>query len=174
MADNYKTKLAGIQAVCLDYDGVFTDAVVYLMPDGEMARTANVKDGYAVQFAAKKGLKQAIITGGTQEAVRTRMEGLGVNRVYLGSKSKAEVLTKAAAEMGINPDQTLYMGDDIPDIPALKMAGLACCPADAAPEVKAVCDYISPVKGGQGCVRDVLEQVLKAKGMWLDAQSFEW
>lgn len=174
MADNYKTKLAGIQAICLDYDGVFTDAVVYLMPNGEMARTANVKDGYAVQFAAKKGMNLAIISGGTQEAVRTRMESLGVSKVYLGSKSKPEVLEKVAKEMGVALDHVLYMGDDIPDIPALRIAGLACCPSDAAPEVKAVCHYISPVKGGQGCVRDVLEQVLKAQGLWLDAQSFEW
>lgn len=174
MAQNYKELLRGIQAVCLDYDGVFTDAIIYLFSDGELARTANVKDGYAVQYADKKGLRMAIITGGTQEAVRTRFEGLGVHEVYLGSKNKMEVLNAFCEKHSVDPEHILYMGDDIPDIPVLKHVGLATCPADAAPEVKAVCAYVSPYGGGKGCVRDILEQVLKAKGQWLDAESYEW
>ena len=174
MAQNYKELLRGVQAVCLDYDGVFTDAIIYLLGDGQLARTANVKDGYAVQYAHKKGIRLAIITGGTQEAVRTRFEGLGVSEVYLGSKNKNQVLDAFCAKHEIDPEHILYMGDDIPDLPVLKRVGLAACPADAAPEVKAAVHYISPYKGGQGCVRDVLEQVLKAKGLWLDEESFEW
>lgn len=174
MAQNYKELLRGIQAVCLDYDGVFTDAIIYLLSDGELARTANVKDGYAVQYANKKGLRMAIITGCTQEAVRTRFEGLGVHEVYLGSKNKSDVFKAFCTKYDIDPMSILYMGDDIPDVPVLKQVGLPTCPADAAPEVKAVCSYVSPYAGGQGCVRDILEQVLKAKGQWLDQESYEW
>lgn len=174
MAKNYKELLKNIEAVCLDYDGVFTDGILHLLSNGELARTANVRDGYVVQYAAKKGLRMAIITGGNQDAVRTRFEGLGVQDVFLGSKDKLQVFNDYCLRHGIQPEHVLYMGDDIPDIPVMKHCGLPTCPADAAPEVKAGVKYISPFKGGEGCVRDVLEQVLKSKGLWMDGDSFEW
>lgn len=174
MAQNYKELLRSIEAVCLDYDGVFTDGQLYVMSEGGFARTANVRDGYAVQYAAKKGLRMAIITGGRQETIKTRFEHLGITDVFLGSHRKLEVFERYLDNHGLDARHVLYMGDDIPDIPVLKAVGLPCCPADAVQEVKAVCNYVSPVAGGKGCVRDLLEQVLKAKGLWLNEDSYEW
>ncbi len=171
---NYKDKLAAITTMCFDYDGVFTDGVMLLLSNGEIARTAHVRDGYAIQLAAKKGIRIAIITGGNQEAVRTRFEGLGIKDVFLGCKNKVDTLTSYMNEHNLAKEQILYMGDDIPDYHVIQMAGLATCPADAAAEIKSVVDYISPVKGGRGCVRDIIEQTLKAQGKWMNGDGYEW
>ena len=171
---NYKDKLGAITTFCFDYDGVFTDGVMILLDNGEIARTAHVRDGYAVQLAAKKGFRIAIITGGRQEAVRTRFEGLGVNEVFLGSHDKVARLNEYMALHNLKKEEILYMGDDIPDYKAIQMVGLATCPNDAAPEIKSVVDYISPIPGGKGCVRDVIEQTLKAQGKWMDDDSHHW
>lgn len=170
----YKQRLAKVTTFCFDYDGVFTDGVMILLSNGEIARTAHVRDGYAVQLAAKKGFNIAIITGGNQESVRTRFEGLGVGDVFLAAKNKVEVFNKYIADKNIDPEEVVYMGDDIPDYHVLKLAGIACCPADAATEIKSVSDYISPINGGKGCVRDVIEQTLRAQGKWMDSDSVEW
>ncbi len=158
MAENYKSALKRITTFCFDVDGVFTDGIVHLMPDGEQLRTANVRDGYAVQLAVKKGYRIAIITGGRSEAVRKRFEGLGVTDVFLGSSRKT----------------VCYMGDDIPDFRVMQMVGLAVCPGDAAPEIKAISAYVSPYAGGRGCVRDILEQTMKVQGKWMDDEAHEW
>jgi 3-deoxy-D-manno-octulosonate 8-phosphate phosphatase (KDO 8-P phosphatase) len=171
---NYKDKLHHITTFVFDYDGVFTDGIMYLLGDTEVARTANVKDGYAIQLAAKVGFNIAIITGGTQEAVRTRFEGLGVNTVYLGAKNKVEVLKGYMDKVGAKKENVCYMGDDLPDYQAIQMAGLATCPKDAVPEIKKLCDYISPINGGKGCVRDIVEQTLKVHGKWITDKSWEW
>ena len=171
---NYKEKLEQITTFVFDYDGVFTDGIMYLIGDHELARTANVKDGYAIQLAAKEGYNIAIVTGGTQEAVRTRFEGLGVQDVFLGAKKKIEVLDQYLETVGASYDKLCYMGDDIPDYEAIQKAGLATCPHDAVPEIKKVCDYISPYGGGKGCVRDILEQTMKVQGKWLKEKAFEW
>ncbi|MCB0761803.1 MAG: HAD hydrolase family protein [Flavobacteriales bacterium] len=170
----YKQRLAQITTFCFDYDGVFTDGVMMLLSTGEIARTAHVRDGYAVQLAAKCGFNIAIITGGTQEAVRTRFEGLGVNHVYLGAKDKVDVFQSFLKEKNIDASEVLYMGDDIPDYRVLQLAGISTCPADAAPEIKSVSDYISPIGGGQGCVRDIIEQTLKAQGKWMQDNGHQW
>ncbi len=170
----YKQRLKDVTTFCFDYDGVFTDGVMILLSNGEIARTAHVRDGYAVQLAAKKGFNISIITGGNQESVRTRFEGLGVGDVFLAAKNKVQVYHQYLADKGIDPNQVVYMGDDIPDYHVLQLAGIACCPADAATEIKSVCDYISPIKGGSGCVRDIIEQTLRAQGKWLDSDSVEW
>ncbi|MCH2197749.1 MAG: HAD-IIIA family hydrolase [Flavobacteriales bacterium] len=174
MSDNYKTKLNDITTFCFDVDGVFTDGIVILSTDGDQLRTANVRDGYAVQLAAKKGYRVAIITGGRSEAVKKRFEGLGVKDVFLSSSNKVKVFNDYLAKEGIKADEVCYMGDDIPDYRVMGMAGLATCPNDAAPEIREIADYISPVNGGKGCVRDILEQTMKVQGKWFDDESHEW
>jgi 3-deoxy-D-manno-octulosonate 8-phosphate phosphatase (KDO 8-P phosphatase) len=134
--ENYKQKLRKLTTLLFDMDGVFTDGIVWLMPDGEQVRTANVKDGYVIQLAVKKGFRVAIFTGGSSEAVRKRFEGLGVTDVYLGSSDKLKVYNAYMKKHQLNHDEVLYMGDDIVDIPALKLAGVSVCPADAADDDK--------------------------------------
>jgi 3-deoxy-D-manno-octulosonate 8-phosphate phosphatase (KDO 8-P phosphatase) len=171
---NYKEKLKEIQLFCFDVDGVFTDNIVYLTADGDQMRTANVKDGYAVQLAVKKGVQIAIISGGNSHPVRKRFEMLGVTEVHLGSSDKWRIYQDLLARINISNDQVCYVGDDIPDFPIMKQVGLAVCPADAAPEIKHVAHYVSPFLGGKGCVRDILEQALKVKGLWFDEESMHW
>lgn len=174
MTKNYKAQLKNINTFCFDVDGVFTNNIVILAQDGEQLRTANVRDGYAVQLAVKKGLRIAIISGGKGDAIRKRFEGLGVTEIYLGSSNKIEVLKAFLSKHNLTPDEICYMGDDIPDYTVMTHAGLACCPADATPEVKSVAHYISPYNGGEGCVRDILEQALKVKGLWMDTEGMHW
>ena len=171
---NYKAKLKTINTFCFDVDGVFTNNTVWLMPDGEQVRTANVRDGYAVQLAVKKGLRIAIISGGKSEAVRKRFEGLGVTEIYLGSAKKIDVFKSFLEKHNVLPEDVCYIGDDIPDYAVMSHCGLAVCPADAAAEIRSIAHYISPKKGGEGCVRDVLEQAMKLKGMWMDEESMIW
>ncbi len=174
MEKNYKAQLKEINTFCFDVDGVFTNNIVMLTSDGEQIRTANVRDGYAVQLAVKKGLRIAIISGGKNEAVRKRFEGLGVTEIYLGSSHKNKVFKAFLAKHSLTPDEVCYMGDDIPDFAVMSIVALACSPADAANEIKAISHYISPKNGGEGCVRDLLEQALKVKGLWMDAESMIW
>lgn len=174
MSENYKTILKRINTFVFDIDGVFTDGVVIIAQDGEQLRTANVKDGYAVQYAVKKGYNVAIISGGKNEAVRKRFEGLGVTDVFLGSSNKVEVLESYIASKGVDLADVLYMGDDIPDYKVMKMVGLPTCPNDAAPEIRGISKYISIKGGGQGCVRDVLEQTMKVQGNWFDDDAHQW
>lgn len=174
MEKNYKTRLKEIDTYCFDVDGVFTNNIVLLSNDGEQLRTANVRDGYAVQLAVKKGLHIIIISGGRGDAVRKRFEGLGVRDIYLGASRKAEVFRKILNDRSLNTQDVCYMGDDIPDYAVMQHAGLACCPADAAPEIKSISHYISPRNGGDGCVRDILEQALKVKGLWMDEEAMVW
>lgn len=171
---NYKTKLSKIKLFAFDYDGVFTNGTVYLMPDGSMARTASARDGFAVQWAVKQGLQLAVISGGKEEPVRWRMEGLGVKEVQLGAADKLEALTALTARLGIGLDEVAYMGDDMPDIKALEAVGLSCCPFDAAPEVREVVDWVVPEGGGQGCVRNLLEQAMKLRGLWSSEGGHRW
>lgn len=174
MANNYKDKLKSITTFFFDYDGIFTDGVMYLLSSGEIARTAHVRDGYAVQLAVKKGFRVAVITGGKQEAVRNRFTMLGVTDVFLGAVDKSAILNDYATSNNIDLSTAVYMGDDIPDYKPLQLVGLPSCPKDAAPEIKSVVDYVSYKNGGQGCVRDIVEQVLKAQGKWMDDEAYHW
>ena len=167
--------LQKIKAIVFDVDGVLSTDTIPLHPGGEPMRTVNIKDGYALQLAVKMGLHVAIITGGRTEAVRKRYENLGVPDVYLGCAVKLATYELWLQKYGLKDEEVLYMGDDIPDYEVLRLVGLPCCPADAAPEIKAICTYISHKNGGYGCGRDVVEQVLKAQGKWMShEESFGW
>jgi 3-deoxy-D-manno-octulosonate 8-phosphate phosphatase (KDO 8-P phosphatase) len=172
--ENYKKQLALTDTFIFDVDGVFTDNIVYLSADGEQMRTANVRDGYAVQLAIKKGIQIFILSGGKSEAVRKRFEMLGVKEIHLGVPTKKDRLQEWIDQGKINPETAVYMGDDIPDYWVMQMVKMGTCPNDAAPEIRNISDYISPKNGGQGCVRDILEQTLKMKNLWMDDESTSW
>lgn len=171
---NYKSKLKKINTLIFDYDGVLTDGTVVLQTDGEALRTANVKDGYALQLAVKLGYNVAIITGGYSESMKKRFEALKITDFFMGVGHKLEVLNKYLDKKQITPDRALYMGDDIPDYQAMKAVGIACCPADASPEIKEISHYISIKNGGRGCVRDIIEQTLKVQNKWMTEDGFKW
>ncbi|MBW6479769.1 MAG: HAD-IIIA family hydrolase [Bacteroidales bacterium] len=171
---NYKALLSNINTFIFDVDGVMTDGIVLLTPDGQMLRSMNVKDGYAIQLAIKKGYRIIIITGGNSEAVRQRFEGLGVKEIYLSIGNKLEVFHEIVKRDNLKMENVLYMGDDIIDYEIMREVGVAACPADAAEEIKHISKYISPVPGGKGCARDVLEQVMKVQKKWFDEDGFHW
>lgn len=168
MKKNYKELLSDITTFVFDVDGVFTDGMVLITSDGELLRKMSVKDGYALKTAIQKGYNVCIITGGTNEGVKERLKGLGVTDFYMGSHHKEEPLKEYLDIYNIDPKHVVYMGDDMPDIPPMKMVALATAPQNAIPEVKAICDYVSHKNGGDGCVRDIIEQVLKVRGDWND------
>jgi 3-deoxy-D-manno-octulosonate 8-phosphate phosphatase (KDO 8-P phosphatase) len=168
MKKNYKELLHHITTFIFDVDGVFTDGNVLVTTDGEMLRTMSIKDGYALKTAIEKGYNVCIITGGTNEGVKKRLKGLGVTDFYMGTHYKLDALKEYLDIYGIPPEKVLYMGDDIPDIPAMLSIAVPSCPQNAVPEVKKISKYISHIHGGQGCVRDVIEQVLKVRGHWTD------
>ncbi|KAA6311893.1 3-deoxy-D-manno-octulosonate 8-phosphate phosphatase KdsC [termite gut metagenome] len=163
-----------IKALAFDVDGVLSTDVMSLHPDGEPMRTVNVKDGYALQLAVKQGLHIAIITGGRAEAVRLRYAGLGIKDIYMGSSAKIQDYRHFRDKHSLADEEILYMGDDIPDIKILQTCGLPCCPKNAISEVKKKALYISHYEGGQGCGRDVTEQVLKAQDKWMTENAFGW
>lgn len=163
---SYKEYLADITSFVFDVDGVLTDGTITVTTDGEMLRTMNIKDGFALKTAVDAGFNVCIISGGSNEGVRKRLAGLGIKDIYLGAHNKIEQLNAYMSKHNIGSNQMLYMGDDIPDYPVMKVSGLPCCPQDAVPEIKAISKYISHKKGGKGAVRDVIEQVLKVQGKW--------
>jgi 3-deoxy-D-manno-octulosonate 8-phosphate phosphatase (KDO 8-P phosphatase) len=165
-AKSYKELLIDITTFIFDVDGVLTDGTVTVTTDGELLRTMNVKDGFALKTAIDAGFNICIISGGSNEGVRKRLAGLGIKDIHLGAKNKIDQLNTYLTENNINTSQVLYMGDDIPDYPVMEMSGLPCCPQDAVPEIKAISKYISHKNGGRGAVRDVIEQVLKVHGKW--------
>jgi 3-deoxy-D-manno-octulosonate 8-phosphate phosphatase (KDO 8-P phosphatase) len=166
MEKSYKQFLPQISTFIFDVDGVLTNGIVTIMPDGELVRQMNIKDGYALKTAVDKGYKVCIISGGTNEGVRTRLQNLGITDIYLGAHDKIEQYQEILDMYNLQPENILYMGDDIPDYPVMKLVGLASCPNDAAPEIQKISKYISNKKGGEGCVRDVLEQVMRVQGKW--------
>ena len=170
---NYDLKK--IRALAFDVDGVLSTNNVVLMEGGQPCRTANIKDGYALQLAVKRGLQLAIITGGKSQAVLTRYEGLGIKDVFLGVAVKIKKYEEWLKANHLSHEEVIYMGDDIPDYEVMRQCGCPCCPADAATEIRQISTYISPREGGMGCVRDVVEQVLRAQGKWMtDAEAFGW
>ncbi|NCT09755.1 MAG: HAD-IIIA family hydrolase [Flavobacteriia bacterium] len=168
MAISYKQLLPKITTFIFDVDGVLTNGMLTIMPDGELLRHMNVKDGYAMKKALNSGFRICIISGGTNEGVRKRLELLGIEDIYLGAHDKIKQYQELVAKYDLKPENVLYMGDDIPDIPVLKVVGMACAPNDAAPEIQQIALYISNKKGGEGCVRDVIEQTLRVQNKWND------
>ncbi|TYA78428.1 KdsC family phosphatase [Seonamhaeicola marinus] len=168
MDDNksYKEYLENINTFIFDVDGVLTDGSVTIMTNGDMLRTMNIKDGYALKTAVDAGFNVCIISGGSNEGVRKRLSGLGIKDIYLGAHNKIDQLNEYLNNKGVKLENALYMGDDIPDFPVMKLVGLPCCPQDAVQEIKGISKYISHKNGGKGAVRDVIEQVLKVHNKW--------
>lgn len=155
-----------ITTFVFDVDGVLTDSTILVLENGLQARRMNIKDGFALQMAIKNGYRVKVISGGNSPQVVDRLAKLGVKDVEMSVMDKRSLLSKYITDHGLRTEEVLYMGDDLPDIPALQIAGLACCPADSVSEVKEVAHYISPVNGGFACVRDVIEKVLKLNDHW--------
>lgn len=163
-----------IRAVILDIDGVISPECVQIGQDGNPLRHVNVKDGYAIQLAAKHGIMVFILSGGYCKAMETRLGLLGVKEVIMHAAVKEKHFVRILEEYGLKAEEVAYMGDDIPDYNVMKMSGLACCPSDAANDILSVAQYISGRKGGYGCVRDVIEQILRAQGKWMTDEAFSW
>ncbi len=168
-------RLDNIKAVAFDVDGVLSPSTVPMSPDGEPQRMVNIKDGYAMQLAVRSGIKIAIISGARVESIRARFALLGIDDVYIGASEKLPVFRKWMELRGLKPDEVAFVGDDIPDIPPMREAGLAVAPRDAAMEVKAMARFITGANGGFGVARELLEEILKVKGHWLDdIKAFGW
>jgi len=171
---NFKEDLAKIKAFLFDVDGVFSSAKVMLHPSGEIMRTMNIKDGFAIFYTLRKGYPIGIISGANTVSVRLRFTRLGITDIYFESKNKLVDYNHFIQKYDLQPEQVLYMGDDLPDYEVMKAVGFPACPSDAVEEIKAICSYISDKAGGEGCVRDVIEQVLRLQGKWMDEEAFHW
>lgn len=169
MAKSYKEIMNEITTFIFDVDGVLTDGSVFISNEGEMHRTMNIKDGYALKAAVDNGYNVCIISGGSNEGVRVRLRNLGITDIHLGSPDKVATFDEYTDVYSIKPEQVLYMGDDIPDYHVMKLVGLPTCPQDASPEIKGISKYISHKNGGKGAVRDVIEQVMKVQGKWMES-----
>lgn len=163
---NFKEDILKVKAFVFDCDGVLTDCTIITLPSGEALRTYNAKDGFAVALAVRKGYKVCIISGGVGEAMQARFDRLEVKDVYLGCKEKLKALNEFAAKYDLSMDEIMYMGDDVPDVEPMMAVGVATAPKDAAIEAKQAAKYVSNFEGGKGCVRDVIEQVLRSQNNW--------
>ena len=163
---NYKALLPHITTFIFDVDGVMTNGKVLITSEGEMYREMDTKDGYALKCALDQGFKVCIISGGTNEGVRNRLRALGIYDIYLGAHHKGDPFQDLLDSYELSPDEILYMGDDMPDIEIMEQVAVAACPQDAVADVKAIANYISHKKGGEGCVRDIVEQTLRVQGKW--------
>jgi 3-deoxy-D-manno-octulosonate 8-phosphate phosphatase (KDO 8-P phosphatase) len=170
---SYKEKLPEIKTFIFDVDGVLTTGEV-ILTDGKVIRTMHSKDGYAIQYAVKMGYRILIITGGNSVDVKDRLLGLGITEVFLSAHDKVAVYESCKQKYGFSDAEVLYMGDDIPDYKVMQIVGVSTCPQDSAIEIKAMCDYQSPILGGKGCVRDIIEQTLRSQGNWFTEKAFAW
>ena len=166
MAKSYKELMNTIDTFIFDVDGVLTDGTVHVSPTGEMLREMHIRDGFAMKAALESGYNVCIISGGSNEGVRIRLRNLGITDIHLAAPDKVATFKEYIELYQIKAENVLYMGDDIPDFHVMQLVGLAACPQDAAPEIKAISTYISHINGGKGAVRDVIEQVMKVQGKW--------
>lgn len=173
MASTYKELLARIDTFLFDVDGVFTDGRVLVMPGLDPVRIFHSRDVYALQHAIKEGFRVIIITGGRSDGMKESLTRARVSEYHDHVRDKSAKLDELIAA-GLDPGRAAYMGDDLPDLRVMQRVGLACCPADAAPEIKAISRFISGKSGGQGCVRELLEQAMKAQGKWLTDGAYTW
>ena len=171
---NFKEDLIRVKAFVFDIDGVISLQTISLNGSGIPRRTVNLRDGYAIQLAVRKGYRVGIISGSNAKDYIKRLKSLGVTDVYLNSRVKTEHFNDFCSKYDIKPSDVMFMGDDIPDYGVMKIAGVPVCPTDAASEIKNVASYISDRKGGEGCVRDVIEQVLRLHNKWMDKDAFSW
>ena len=171
---NFREGLAKIKAFIFDVDGVLGSDKVLLHPNGDMLRTMNIKDGFAMQYAVRKGYKIAIITGGASELVKTRFQNLGISDIYIKSHNKMDDYRDFLNKYGFIDEEILYMGDDLPDYEVMLHVGMPTCPASAVEEIKSISKYISDKSGGKGAVRDVIQQVMRLHGKWMDTDAFKW
>jgi 3-deoxy-D-manno-octulosonate 8-phosphate phosphatase (KDO 8-P phosphatase) len=171
---NYKERLSGITTFVFDYDGVFSDGVVYITESGEQLRTTHSRDGYALQLAIKNNYRICIITGAWSTGIVERFRKIGIHDVFIGATNKLEVFNDFCAKNNLSEEEVLVMGDDIPDYQMLQKAWVACCPSDAVWEIRNIVDYISIYPGGKGCVRDIIEQVMRLRGHWMQDDAFHW
>ena len=163
---NILERFAAVTTFVFDMDGVLTDGSLWVFPGNELIRRMDIKDGYALQLAIKKGYRIAVITGSHSLPMKERLATLGITDVFQRVQHKKEQLTTYITQHRLNENEVLYMGDDVPDLEVMQAAGMTCCPADAVTEIKSIAHYISPRSGGKGCVRDVIEKVLKINGHW--------
>ena len=168
---NLLDQLAKVTCFVFDVDGVLTDGGLLVMDDGQMVRRMNIKDGYALQLAVKRGYHVLVISGGDSPAVRDRLLNLGLQAVFMKVTDKSSLLKEYLRQHQLSPAETLYMGDDVPDLDAMSLVGVRCCPSDAVQEIKEVVHYISSIAGGYGCARDIIEKVMKLRGDWLHDQT---
>ncbi|MBR4788055.1 MAG: HAD hydrolase family protein [Bacteroidales bacterium] len=171
---DYKDKLHAINTFIFDFDGVLSDGKIYVQHDGEQVRATNVKDGYALQYALRKGYHVAVISGGYAESMRLRYKDFPGMEMFLKVRDKVEMFHQYLAQHQLQSENVLVMGDDIPDYKMMLLAGVKSCPADAAEEIKGIADYVSHRPGGNGAVRDIIEQVLKLHGKWFDEDACLW
>lgn len=164
---HYLEKLKNITTLVFDIDGVLTDGMVTIMPNGDQVRALNSKDCFAIQLAVKKGMRVCVITGGNSENVKQRLQALGVNDVYLRVKDKLPTLEDILVMYDLSADEVMYMGDDLPDFEVMERVGIPACPSDAAREIRDIATYISDAKGGNGCARDIIEKTLRAQRKWI-------
>lgn len=163
---NFKEKLNKITTLMFDVDGVFTDGKVLVMENGEVVRNVFSKDGYAIHLAVQKKYKLVIISGGNNVAIKNLLIRSGIEHIFINQHDKLQCYKDFIYEHNINNEQVMYMGDDLPDYEIMSRVGVAACPNDSAPEIKSICSYISPKNGGEGCVRDIIEQVMRVQGQW--------
>lgn len=171
---NYKSKLHDVNTFIFDFDGVLSDGKIYVMGDGEQVRATNVKDGYALQYALRKGYNIAVISGGYSESMKLRYKEFQGMEMHLKVKDKVMMFNEYLKNHNLESKNVLVMGDDIPDYRMMLLAGTRCCPADAAEEIKHIVDYISPYPGGNGAVRDIIEQVLRLHEKWFEDDACLW
>ena len=170
---NYLEKFKNIRTFIFDVDGVLTNSELIVLESGKLLRKMSVRDGYAIKRAIQKGYRVAIITGGKSEGVVARLRGLGVEDIHSGIDDKPDAYRELVYTYDLKPIEILYMGDDFPDIEVMHKVGVAACPQDAAHEVVEIADYISPLDGGKGCARDVIEKVLRLHGKWVDETTID-
>lgn len=163
---SYITRLKNIDTIILDLDGVLTDGSVLVTESGEQLRRMFIRDGYAIQLASKMGYTLMVISGGNTQTVVKRLENLGIHEIHIGAKNKLDLIESLLTKYNKTWDNVIYMGDDIPDMDVMLKASISTAPADAVPEIKTISHYISDKKGGEGCVRDIIEKVMKARNNW--------
>jgi 3-deoxy-D-manno-octulosonate 8-phosphate phosphatase (KDO 8-P phosphatase) len=171
---NFRKGMASIKAFIFDVDGVLGSDKVWLHPNGEMLRTMNIKDGYAMHYAIRMGYKIAVISGGESDSVKNRFEKLGVEDIYMKSQNKMENYIQFIRKYSLLDSEILYMGDDLPDYEVMLQVGLPTCPSSAVEEIKAISIYISDKSGGDGAARDVIQQVMRLQGKWMDKDNMHW